>query len=390
MRSRNYGDFLVDHAALLSKATDDQAALIVPGLIKAADSINEIVCLRGVIALGMMGLVAKDAVPILARHARSKQTQLRYEATKSLGGIGYPSVEVMNALIYALEDGEPHVVREAAESLGRLLPAVRITLPKLFARAVSELGELMEEESNSAAANALWGIDPEGRREVRLLLEKLFWGDRKYSSFPSVLNAMADLTHVVVDQAQRYIIDETCTLVDRSRVTGSLIAYYNSQIRNKDSLNYDPNDVIMQITSVHGNGAALVGIEVMGDEAVRLIEALDTFRRIGQICQERGNGRFTFTEMQRKLGLGDSTIQNHIDYIIILFHNYFNRFHGIVIAEDTDRGASTEQKLFDRGQGKKPAICDPLGWRAWELTCRFLERREQTIAERRRAARQNG
>ena len=128
----------------------------------------------------------------------------------------------------------------------------------------------------------------------------------------------------------------------------------------------------------------------MEDKALRIKEALETFRRIGEICQERKQDKFSFKEMERLLGMADTTMQNQVESISGLFREYFRKYEGVDLADDSVKTVDLGRKLVHRpGSGAKPSICRPWGWRAWELTCRFLERREQIEAAKRRASRPN-
>jgi hypothetical protein len=126
------------------------------------------------------------------------------------------------------------------------------------------------------------------------------------------------------------------------------------------------------------------GIEVMEDKALRIKEPLETFRRIGEICTERNDDRFSFREMERQISVPDTTIQDYMTLVSDFFREYFRKFEGVALAADDDKKASEDRKLFDRpGSGKKPGICRPWGWKAWELTCLFLKRRDDLEAAKR-------
>ena len=142
---------------------------------------------------------------------------------------------------------------------------------------------------------------------------------------------------------------------------------------------------ILDQTGVPLSGAD--GIEVIRDQALRIKEQLETFQRIGEICKARGNDRFSFTEMERQLGIEDSTIGNHLDYVSEFFRAYFAKFEGLLGIPDDREPAEKSRKILDRGKGKRPSICFPLGWRAWELTDRFLLKQDEKIASRRRKPR---
>lgn len=129
------------------------------------------------------------------------------------------------------------------------------------------------------------------------------------------------------------------------------------------------------------------GIEVVRDEALRIIDCLRTFQEIGKLCKDRGTDTFTFTEMEKQLGIKNSTLQDQLDGVSEFFRDYFVRFEGAGgLHKDIEPGHPS-CKIFDRGKGKKPSICQALGWRAWELTDDFLKKRDEMNLARRRKAR---
>ena len=124
------------------------------------------------------------------------------------------------------------------------------------------------------------------------------------------------------------------------------------------------------------------GLEVVRDEALLIKDQLITFHAIGSACKDRGSDRFVFAEFEIPLGWSKTSIQNHLMDVSSFFRRYFVRFEGITNLADDQSKADKSLKIFDRAKGKKPCICQPYGWKAWELTSRFLDKQRQIQQQR--------
>lgn len=118
----------------------------------------------------------------------------------------------------------------------------------------------------------------------------------------------------------------------------------------------------------------LDGIEVLGDRPLLIRDALERFCQIGQICRDRNSDRFSFKKMSPLVGETESTLRSRIKDVSKLFCHYFSDIENIITAEDDDLTVDLTCKIFQRAARMPVTICRPLGWRAWELSCRFLER----------------
>lgn len=134
----------------------------------------------------------------------------------------------------------------------------------------------------------------------------------------------------------------------------------------------------------------LTGLALMGGDALLLRDELEKFRWIGEQCKLLENDMFSFSKMERLLGDANDTLSHAMTSISNLFERYFKDYEGVELGLDKVETADERRKIFDRSQGKKPTICRPWGWRAWELTCQFLDRQKEIDAAIKQAKRRKG
>ncbi len=71
-------------------------------------------------AIGRLGPVAKEAIPVLVQALKDPEERVREEAADALGGVGVGSGEALLALTDVLDDPEPEVRQQAQESMQRI------------------------------------------------------------------------------------------------------------------------------------------------------------------------------------------------------------------------------------------------------------------------------
>jgi HEAT repeat protein len=345
----------------------DNLEIVVPAIVEMLHDPDRVVRTAVYEVLGAIGIAAKAAIPELFDGLLDVDLSVRDAAARAYGKFGVAAVPTLIGWLRfsdgpaeALVEIGPDAVRELVEAFHVPQHDVRerisIILGRIGPAAVQELIGALSDPSelvSSAAGDALKYI---GAASIQPLMTLVKNGTSQAKS------RAADVLK---------LIDESTA----SEVIRLIEAEAHATIQ--DQANRATQE--------------LEGIEVMGDEAVLAEKALDTFRRIGEVCKVRKTNRFTFKDMQLQLGLRDTTIQERINKIGKLFRKYFKKFeYHIDIPLDTDDKFAKEHKLFDRGKGKREStICEPLGWRAWELACQFLERRETAEAVMRRVKRHN-
>ena len=319
------------HAVLaVLGAMGEEAQEALPTIITALN--HELPGIRScaIATLRQLGPAAKPATHDLIRALCSDAWNVREMAALCLSEIGADVNVVVQPLIARLDDEDTQVRVAAVVSLGRFSPALEETV-------VPALIRKLEDPTREVRRTAAWTVSKFG---------------------PSAKAALPVLGEMLND-ADEYV---------RSSAMKAVIAIGPEEVAHK-------------------------GLDLMGDEAVLAEEALNTFRRIGELCKKEGVDWFRSNGkdgMESQLGLADSTITTHIDKCSSLFRKYFKKYEMKVdVEKDTAKGVPKERKIFDRTSGRPAIICHPLGWRAWELACQFLEPRDRAEAAMRRAKRQN-
>jgi HEAT repeats len=365
----NDNDMYWKHVDYLGTLTPENAEIAVPALIGMLrdrdDDVRKAVCE----VLGAIGIAAKAAIPQLFDALLDVDPSVRDAAARAYGKIGVAAVPPLLSWLRFSERAEDALVEIGPVAIPALIEAFHVPQRDYRERLARILGGI----GPAAIPALIVGL----RNRDNLVCEAA--GDAlRLIGAPSI-SALVEIMRT--DDVETRLKAETVLKTIDETAAAAVI-----------QLLKDEEEAAAALRERQGQaGSELEGIEVMGDEAVLQLKPLDTFRQIGQICRQRGNDTFTFTEMVRQLGLPDSTIQEHINSIGELFRKYFKKFEfRIDIPLDTEKKAAKEHKLFDRGKGKHGStICHPLGWRAWALACQFLERRESAETAMRRAKRQN-
>lgn len=121
--------------------------------------------LNATLALGRLG---KSAVPHLVQSLKDSNSDVRYHAVWAVGLIGPEAAETAGAaVVKALEDKQDDVRRKAAESLGRMAPAVEGAVPALAKALKDESADVQQ-----AAVDALGRHGAEGTKELLIVLAK--------------------------------------------------------------------------------------------------------------------------------------------------------------------------------------------------------------------------
>jgi HEAT repeat protein len=322
------------------------ARAAVPDLIEALGQMGYDVRSKVVAALERIG---PDAVPHLIVALRQDDAGIRAAAAEALGLIGPAAKEAVLPISEVLHDGDGNVRGWAMITLGRIGPAAVPALVKALREGVGDVRWM--------AARSLGEVGPSARDAVPALVEALQDGD------PTVRwRAARALGKVGLAAPEAAVPALTKALDDQD-----------------DEVRKNARTALERIEA-GGRTAPRrpEGIERMGNEAVLNEDALETFRQVGKNCKTEDTNTFKLTKLQMVLGMKDSTIQHRLfTQVNGFFRRYFRQFEDIAVADGNDPQAPKEQKLFERRRGKPPMICHPLGWRAWELTCRCLEQRDR-------------
>lgn len=149
----------------------EKGAEAVPLLIKALDDKNKYARQNAIEALGLLGVYAKDTVPLLIQIlSQNKDSFLRIEAAKSLGRMKAHGRKAVPALIKALkEDKERFVRTAAARTLG--------FLGVYEEEAISALGHALSNDSEDRvkkeAVSSLWLLGEKTPEAVPVLSENV-------------------------------------------------------------------------------------------------------------------------------------------------------------------------------------------------------------------------
>jgi HEAT repeat protein len=383
-------DGLREQAARVLGEAGPAARDAVPALVAALGDTWDDVRISAAMALGEIGSAAKDAVPALKELTRKVDDwNLNKVAVEALGKIGRAKADTVMDLIGVLLRGENAQTRaKAAELLGQMGPAAKDAAPALFEAlrdkddhlsnwATVALGKIKAEAAVPDLVKALREGDGELQWKAARALGEI--GAATTESLAALTKALRAPSIKVRWRAARAL-----------GVIGA--AAGNAVPALVEALGDEDDNVRRHAGAALGSiGAALElpvepeGLELMGNEAVEAEEALKTFREIGRICKERDDNTFKISEMKKMLITRPSTIQNRLfEQLHKLFCSYFKWFEDITLADDQDKNAPKEQKLFDRRKGKPPMICGPLGWRALDLACRYLDKRDRIAAAIRR------
>ncbi len=308
--------------------------------------------------------IGAGAVPTLIKALSDEDGQVRAKATFLLGKMSPLSTAAMPALIEALADEQPFVRETAASLLGQMGKSAVAASPELIAALADKAPQV-----RVAATAALRSI---GAPTAAVpALSKLLL-DESPDVRQNAVAALGEIGPDVVPALVQALRDENAHV--RQEAVAALM---KSQ----------PDAAwVKEIAEAQAAGK-LAGLEIMGEKARAIKEALEDFRRIGEACRERNTDRFAFRVMAKLLGDSESTLRNRLADVSNLFHEYFRDVEGKTLATDENEEADFDQKVVDRGEKRKPTICGPWGWRAWTLTCEWLKEEEQREEARKRARR---
>ncbi|MAG94627.1 MAG: hypothetical protein CMJ48_12895 [Planctomycetaceae bacterium] len=149
------------HSIAASRAISEyhgQAKSVIPELIAVLrdESLETEVRWNAARTLGKVGPDGLEALPTLIEFTTNSEDTIREHAAEAIGDIGPTAVEGIPALIECLDDPYTRVRRDAVRSLGYMGEAARETVPQ-----VKKLLDDSEELVRDAAKNALKAIAPE-------------------------------------------------------------------------------------------------------------------------------------------------------------------------------------------------------------------------------------
>jgi hypothetical protein len=285
---------------------------------------------QATLALAAIGPAAKPAIPVLIANFTRQDCPTRIQAIRTLGEIGSASHAAVSPLLHALQqDEQPSIRAEAARTLGKIGVVLEPAVAHLIA--------------------AIYDSSETVRVQAIIALESMEIPASWYGSY-----LKGYVLHSAASEDNKTLMMNTLECIDPNEANN-----VRTLIQVKDSSTWKPQ-----------------GIELMGEAGTLPDGELDTFYRIGQICENNGVDSFSFSEMTRLLGLPKETIGYHMNVVSTFFRSYFTRFHQIAVATDLDEIADPSKKLFERGQGRKPRICRPFGWQAFDLTREYCDRKE--------------
>ena len=317
----------------------------VPALIAEARKARNLEPFRRLTAI--LARFRESAIPPLLEMIRTKDldAKIALAALVEMGEIA--AAEVINSL---LSDEDPEIREVAMTILSHMGPNARPAIPKLIDMLVFGPIDIRPDLLRTIKA-----LGPEAKDAVPALVDILL--DRDL-----ILSAWADSALLSIGPIAADLLRE---------------AYIRLDIAGAARL-----QLIMDKLGVPTSEAA--GLDVIRDEALKISKKLRTFQLFGALCKDRKDNVFSFSEAEDQFGIPRSTAQLHIKEISIFFKNYFLRFEKNVIdiADDDDATAPESRKLFKRPTSKPCTICEPLGWQAWELTNRFLNKYDEGYKSR--------
>ena len=109
-----------------------------------------------------------------------------------------------------------------------------------------------------------------------------------------------------------------------------------------------------------------------------VIGPLQTFYLIGRHSLPKTRGLFAIRKVAERLDASPHTVAERLTEVSDFFRAYFAEYghpperSPFVPAQDADPQAAEADKVIERGERKRPRVCEPAGRWAWELTHDFL------------------
>lgn len=369
-----------------------RAAPAVPALIALLNDPHDAMRFNAAVALKNIGPAAVAAVPALIERLRQETDIDAYLAAGS--ALGVVGLAAMPALLKAAQTADVRMIGGLASAFAEIgrQPAPLVVRSLM---GPADLGEgdgsvplliwQLTDSKTLVGLSAVWVLKAMGPRAAALvpelvkLLKHAKGTARRAALFalseigPEAGSAVPDLIEVLSDK------DQLC----RDLAAQALVAIGPEAIPHlRQALGAAPaadrEGIAFVLSRVeHKLEQWPVGIERMGDEALRLMDPLRTFRRIGEVCRDRDTDALSFEEMEDLFGRSPGTYRNHTKKVGEFFRRYFREYEGLDIPDDDDDAEPEGCKVFQRAQAKPLRICTPLGWRAWSLTVAYLDRRDR-------------
>ena len=137
----------------------------VPGLIRALRSATPDARCRAAKALGKLGWLAREALPLLVHCLRESDAPLREAAAQAVGQMGPDAIPYLTSM---LTHPDKYVRRNAVWALGKLGPLGKVAVPALCAALKDG-----DPRTASGAAQALGAMGPDAAEAVPALTEAM-------------------------------------------------------------------------------------------------------------------------------------------------------------------------------------------------------------------------
>ncbi len=364
-------------------------------------------------ALGMIGSPAVAAIPALIEAVKLPFRGIRILAAEALGMIGGPAaVAAVPALIEAARDPFGDVSASALEALGQLGNVAEAAIPSLtdmlkyhffntrefavvtlqriggLTSVIFALIEVLRSPHARArtwAANALGAIGGQAATAVPALVAALRDSDEVVRG--SAVEALVKIgaPPEVTVPAFIGVLDDTNednsqnTALALTRIGTPAVPALYEAIHHSNAM----------VRSAATRILALIAPEKLIDEkptpsgigrmakAYDLKEALKLFYRIGALCLDEYEGKFSFRQVAPVIDLSEPTIREMMTDVTDFFRDYFSLHghppeRGPFVAAPDDATVSWKEKIIQRSERRQSRICEPFGRWAWELTRDFL------------------
>jgi HEAT repeat protein len=358
-------------------------------------------------ALGKLGPQAAGAVPALVRSLQDADPGVRFEAAHALSMIGPTAASAVRPLALALRDNDPGVGYAAAKALAEIGPAAVV--------GVQQLADVLRNGNpvvQRAAARALLRIGPGAAEVVRSIAASLKNPDASLRHTlvealreigPTAASVLREIIPLLKDEDAGVRLNTIRALSmigpGASKAVPNLLAVLgdaDGRVRAEAAaalgnigLNA-PRFGRSNKAARHGQrGEERPGLESLGKTAYTLIEELESFREIGNVCRESSTGGFSYRDVASELKISDNALKAQINRVRNLFGDYFLLFgypphepKPFAITDGDPDLAGDHRTIIWQYERLKSILCEPCGRWAWELTCQFLDRLDQLVAAR--------